>query len=290
MVGGAGLGLDLAEELAQLAPFGMGNPGVRLLVPSARVSDVRTMGESDKHSRFSLHSGAHRALGVAFGRSGLGVERRRPGRRRGAARGKPLERRGRAAGRAARALSPRGQDPTALGRTPARATKPSGGPASRASWPATSMPWSKAPPMHKSPRRRWCGAKVAHRATKAPWQRGCGAKLGHRPRKAPRQRRGYSAARDPAAPVHHPPRRSPSSSPVAPGVLAVTADASRRAALANGATGLARFNGGAALIACHRCGADAISGLAARADERPRPHRLRSPRDVPRASPPTSNT
>jgi hypothetical protein len=31
------------------------------------------MGEGDKHSRFSLHSGSHRALGVAFGRSGLGV-------------------------------------------------------------------------------------------------------------------------------------------------------------------------------------------------------------------------
>jgi single-stranded-DNA-specific exonuclease len=72
MVGGASLGLDLAEELKQLAPFGMGNPGVRLLVPSARVRDVRTMGEG-KHARFSLHSGAHRALGVAFGRPSLGV-------------------------------------------------------------------------------------------------------------------------------------------------------------------------------------------------------------------------
>ena len=72
IVGGASLGLDLAEELGRLAPFGMGNPGVRLLVPSARVRDVRTMGEG-KHSRFSLHSGAHRALGVAFGRSSLGV-------------------------------------------------------------------------------------------------------------------------------------------------------------------------------------------------------------------------
>ena len=41
---GPSLGLDLAEELQQLAPFGMGNPGVRLLVPSARVRDVRTMG------------------------------------------------------------------------------------------------------------------------------------------------------------------------------------------------------------------------------------------------------
>jgi single-stranded-DNA-specific exonuclease len=62
----------LAEELKQLAPFGMGNPGVRLLVPSARVRDVRTMGEG-KHARFSLHSGSHKALGVAFGRSSLGV-------------------------------------------------------------------------------------------------------------------------------------------------------------------------------------------------------------------------
>ena len=44
IVGGAGLGLDLAEELERLAPFGMGNPGVRLLVPSARVRDVRPMG------------------------------------------------------------------------------------------------------------------------------------------------------------------------------------------------------------------------------------------------------
>jgi single-stranded-DNA-specific exonuclease len=72
MVGGAGLGLDLAEELGRLAPFGKGNPGVRLLVPGARVRDVRPMG-AGKHARFSLHSGAHRALGVAFGRSSLGV-------------------------------------------------------------------------------------------------------------------------------------------------------------------------------------------------------------------------
>jgi single-stranded-DNA-specific exonuclease len=72
IVGGASLGLDLAEELRGLAPFGMGNPGVRLLVPSARVRDVRQMGEG-KHARFSLHSGAHRALGVAFGRPSLGV-------------------------------------------------------------------------------------------------------------------------------------------------------------------------------------------------------------------------
>ncbi len=73
MVGGAELGLDLAEELGRLAPFGRGNPDVRLLVPAATVRDVRTIGEGKRHSRFSLCSGSHRALGVAFGRSGLGV-------------------------------------------------------------------------------------------------------------------------------------------------------------------------------------------------------------------------
>jgi hypothetical protein len=49
------------------------------------------------------------------------------------------------------------------------------------------------------------------------------------------------------------------------GVLAVCADASRRAALANGAAGLARFNGGAALIACHRCDDEEIARLRERA-------------------------
>ncbi len=73
MVGGADLGLDLAEELGRLAPFGMGNPGVRLLVPGAQVRDVRPMGQEGRHARFNLHSGAHRALGVAFGRSRIPV-------------------------------------------------------------------------------------------------------------------------------------------------------------------------------------------------------------------------
>ncbi len=73
LVGGPSLGLELAEELRKLGPFGIGNPGVRLLVPSARIRDVRPMGEG-KHARFSLHSGSHRALGVAFGRSRLGSE------------------------------------------------------------------------------------------------------------------------------------------------------------------------------------------------------------------------
>jgi single-stranded-DNA-specific exonuclease len=66
VVGGDRLGLDTAEELERLGPFGIGNPGVRLLVPAARMRDIRPMGDG-KHARFSVESGAARALGVAFG-------------------------------------------------------------------------------------------------------------------------------------------------------------------------------------------------------------------------------
>jgi len=60
------LGLALAEELERLAPFGIGNPSVSLLVPAARFGDVRTMGEG-KHARFSVSAGGVRAGAVAFG-------------------------------------------------------------------------------------------------------------------------------------------------------------------------------------------------------------------------------
>ena len=48
----------------------MGNPPVSLLVPGARLSDARTMGEG-KHLRFTLESGGARAGAVAFGRTRL---------------------------------------------------------------------------------------------------------------------------------------------------------------------------------------------------------------------------
>jgi single-stranded-DNA-specific exonuclease len=70
VVGGESLGHDVAEALERLGPFGMGNPGVRLLVPSVRVLDVRPMGDGDKHARFRLESGGSSALGVAFGVNG----------------------------------------------------------------------------------------------------------------------------------------------------------------------------------------------------------------------------
>jgi single-stranded-DNA-specific exonuclease len=70
IVGGAQLGLALADELAQLEPTGMGNPGVNLLVPAARLTDVRQMGEEGKHVRFAVEAGGGRCRAVAFGCDG----------------------------------------------------------------------------------------------------------------------------------------------------------------------------------------------------------------------------
>ena len=66
VVAGDELGLDLAEELGRLAPFGIGNPDVSLLVPAARLADARPMGEG-KHVRFTVEAGGARARAVAFG-------------------------------------------------------------------------------------------------------------------------------------------------------------------------------------------------------------------------------
>jgi single-stranded-DNA-specific exonuclease len=74
VVGGESLGHDVAEQLERLAPFGMGNPGVRLLVPSVRVRDVRPMGDGEKHARFRIESGARSAMGVAFSVNGALAE------------------------------------------------------------------------------------------------------------------------------------------------------------------------------------------------------------------------
>jgi single-stranded-DNA-specific exonuclease len=223
MVGGVGLGLELAEELGQLAPFGMGNPGVRLMVPSARVSDVRTMGEG-KHARFSLHSGAHRALGVAFGRASLGVE---------------------------------DEDPVdAAVRLEVN------------HWNGSVEPrvvLNELYPLEDAP-----GEVVSAHACEcdeAEWWQRFEVELGRDPAAA-------TAIADPTGThARQIISRGGSANAViaelvssGAGVLAVCADASRRASLASGATGLARFNGGAARIACHRCGHEALSGLRARGE------------------------
>ena len=78
IVSGTDLGLGLAEELIAIEPCGIGNPRSRLLVPGARLHDVKPMGEG-RHARFSVSSGGTRASGVAFGCDGsIGAEPDKP--------------------------------------------------------------------------------------------------------------------------------------------------------------------------------------------------------------------
>jgi single-stranded-DNA-specific exonuclease len=67
IVQGDALTLGLAEELDQLAPFGMGNPRVSLLVPGATLSDARALGAEGRHCQFTLNAGGARSRCVAFG-------------------------------------------------------------------------------------------------------------------------------------------------------------------------------------------------------------------------------
>jgi single-stranded-DNA-specific exonuclease len=67
IVPGGDLGLDLAEDIELLRPFGMGNPQPTLLVPAARFERVTGMGEDKEHSRFTLvTAGGAKSRGVAF--------------------------------------------------------------------------------------------------------------------------------------------------------------------------------------------------------------------------------
>jgi single-stranded-DNA-specific exonuclease len=66
LVPGSALGLELAEELERLGPFGHGNPEPTLLVPAAKIGDVRAMGDEGQHACFTLTNGGRRARGVVF--------------------------------------------------------------------------------------------------------------------------------------------------------------------------------------------------------------------------------
>jgi single-stranded-DNA-specific exonuclease len=70
LVSGADMSLELAEELQSLAPFGQGNPEVRLYVTGATFDGVRAMGDAGQHVRFNVNSGGVRANAVAFGCDG----------------------------------------------------------------------------------------------------------------------------------------------------------------------------------------------------------------------------
>jgi single-stranded-DNA-specific exonuclease len=67
IVPGAKLGLDLCAELQRLAPFGIGNPGVVLLVDGCEVADASTVGDG-KHLRFRVRQrGRDAGSAIAFG-------------------------------------------------------------------------------------------------------------------------------------------------------------------------------------------------------------------------------
>ncbi len=224
LVGGDGLGLELAEELQRLGPFGAGNPGVRLMVPSARLGDVRSMGDG-KHSRFSLLSGGARALGVAFDRPSIPVGEQEPVD--AAVRLEVNQWNG--------SVEPRvvlrelyrlnGEPPT----EPAHRCRCEDG-----EW------WSR------------FDAELA--AELEPWPEQALVAAGRigGARQATRTRSAVATIAELVSSGES--------------VLALCADASRRAELAAGAAGLSRFGAAGALIACGRCGAGEIRALATRED------------------------
>ena len=64
---GTQLTLELCAELAQLAPFGLGNPEVTLLAPGCELGELATVGEG-KHLRFRVRrQGADAGSAIAFG-------------------------------------------------------------------------------------------------------------------------------------------------------------------------------------------------------------------------------
>jgi single-stranded-DNA-specific exonuclease len=67
IVRGSELGLALCEELGRLAPFGLGNPGITLLVDDCELDRLDTVGEG-KHLRFRVRQrGRDAGSAIAFG-------------------------------------------------------------------------------------------------------------------------------------------------------------------------------------------------------------------------------
>ena len=80
IVPASALTLDLAVELDRLAPFGLGNPDVNLLVAGCEIADPSTVGEG-KHLRFRVRQhGRDGGSAIAFG-LGRQLERLRGERR-----------------------------------------------------------------------------------------------------------------------------------------------------------------------------------------------------------------
>ncbi len=78
---GLPLTLELAQELEQLAPFGLGNPAVTLLAPACELRDLGAVGDG-KHLKFRVRGEDGRDAGsaIAFGQGSHLDRLRRIGR------------------------------------------------------------------------------------------------------------------------------------------------------------------------------------------------------------------
>jgi single-stranded-DNA-specific exonuclease len=80
VVAGGELTLQLCGELGRLAPFGLGNPGVTLLLPACELRDLGAVGEG-RHLRFRVRErGDDAGSAIAFGIGGQLDRFRREGR------------------------------------------------------------------------------------------------------------------------------------------------------------------------------------------------------------------
>ncbi len=245
-VGREGIGMDLAEQLERLGPFGKGNPGPRLLVPSGRLREVRPLGEEGKHSRFQLESGTGRAMGVAFGMNGQ-VSRSED---------EQID------------LSVQLEVDRWNGAVQPRVVV-------RELYPRTA-------PEEDGARSTGCGAEACPAPAAEWWQR-LNEELA---RTADGRPGGIYDARPAEGPERELVDRRGTAAVAAltelissgESVLALCADASRRRALAEDAADPRRFGAGAPRLACHRCGSEALdAALGPRLNRR----RQTPPPDVP---------
>ena len=145
IVPASALTLDLARELEQLAPFGLGNPDVTLLVAGCEAVGPATVGEG-KHLRFRVRQhgrDAGQCDRLRSRRPARAAAGGRPLRRRVQAQAEPLERHGRPAARRAPRLRYLGWHTRSYGR----------------GWPSSGAPESR------RGRRRRGGSSVSSRST-----------------------------------------------------------------------------------------------------------------------------
>ena len=238
-VGRDGIGMDLATQLERLGPFGKGNPDPKLVVPAARLREIRPLGETGKHSRFELESGSGKASGVAFGMNG------------------ELERL--ASGEGALDMSVRLEvdrwNGAVAPRVVLRELYPLREEAAQDAPEAGGVPRTCAGESCSAPEAEWWQRfDAAHEGFDGGWAVAPAADPS-RPREVVDRRRGAAVAAIAEL--------------VSTGdsVLAVCADAGRRRALAASAADPRRFGAGEPLIACCRCGEAALDAALGTGEE-----------------------